>query len=96
MEGEGIRKFFKDHIFGQEVTTFDHKWLRVMPYEKFTGCHVDSVYMSRGTQRLLTCWIPFGDIPVRKLTYDLKLLGVSLVKLLCVAFDLLPTAQHSQ
>ena len=78
MEGEGIRKFFKDHIFGQEVATFDYKWLRVMPREKFTGCHVDSVYMSRGTHRLLTCWTPFGDIPVRILAFNLNSLGVSL------------------
>ena len=64
LEGERLREFFEEHIFGEKVTTFDFKWLRVMPREKFTGCHVDSVYMSRGTQRLLTTWIPFGDIPV--------------------------------
>ena len=64
LEGEGLRGFFEEHIFGERVTTFDFKWLRVMPREKFTGCHVDSVYMSRGSRRLLTTWIPFGDIPV--------------------------------
>ena len=64
LEGERLREFFEEHIFGERVTTFDFKWLRVMPRDKFTGCHVDSVYMSRGSRRLLTTWIPFGDIPV--------------------------------
>ena len=35
-----------------------------MPSESFTGAHVDRVYMGRGTEELLTCWIPFGDNPV--------------------------------
>ena len=25
---------------------------------------MDRVYMGRGSQKLLTCWIPFGDLPV--------------------------------
>lgn len=28
----------------------------------FTGAHVDNVYMSRGTNQLLTCWTPIGDV----------------------------------
>jgi ectoine hydroxylase-related dioxygenase (phytanoyl-CoA dioxygenase family) len=32
----------------------------------YTGCHMDAVYMGRGTQNLVTCWIPFMEIPIEK------------------------------
>lgn len=32
--------------------------------QEFTGAHVDSVYMSRGTDELYTMWTPFGDVNV--------------------------------
>ena len=32
------------------------------PQDAFTGVHVDNVYMGRGTQDLLTMWIPLGDV----------------------------------
>ncbi len=51
-------------LFGEPVGTFDFKWLRGVHRQAFTGAHMDSVYMSRGSQRLLTCWIPLMDIPV--------------------------------
>lgn len=40
------------------LLTFDYKWLRAVGRRTFTGVHCDSVYMSRGTPQLLTCWIP--------------------------------------
>jgi ectoine hydroxylase-related dioxygenase (phytanoyl-CoA dioxygenase family) len=36
-----------------------------------TGCHMDRVYMNRGSQELLTCWIPFDH-----LTLDMSVLAV--------------------
>ena len=44
------------------VKTFDYKWLRLVSPGHNTGIHVDNVYMSRGTDELLTCWIPLMDI----------------------------------
>lgn len=44
--------------------TLDYKWLRAVPHGRFTGAHMDSVYMCRGSPRLLTCWIPIGDTPL--------------------------------
>ena len=35
-----------------------------MPTAGFTGIHVDWVYMGRGTNKLLTCWIPIGRTTV--------------------------------
>lgn len=64
-EGAGIQRVFRGLLDSEEVRSFDFKWLRAMPKESFTGAHFDRVYMGRGTiDRLLTCWIPFGDNPV--------------------------------
>ena len=54
-------------LLGGPVITFHHKWLRatVPGRESYTGAHMDVVYMGRGTERLRTCWIAHGDIPVR-------------------------------
>lgn len=46
-----------------EVITSQYKWLRAVEKDKFTGCHLDRVYLGDGTSRLLTAWIPLGDIP---------------------------------
>ena len=37
-------------------------FLRAVNRQEFTGAHVDNVYMSRGTENLLTMWTPFGDV----------------------------------
>jgi hypothetical protein len=60
LEGLRAKGFFKI-LFGEEVRSFDYKWLRVMHQGGFTGAHVDHVYMNRGTDQLLTMWTPFGD-----------------------------------
>lgn len=49
-------------IFAEQVRHFDHTWLRAMPPGKATRPHMDSVFMNRGTLRLLTAWTPLGDI----------------------------------
>lgn len=38
------------------------KRLRAVHHSGFTGAHMDSVYMSRGTPKLVTMWTPFGDV----------------------------------
>ena len=43
-----------------------YKWLRAVATGEFTGAHIDSVYMGRGSRQLTTCWIPFGDIPIEQ------------------------------
>jgi hypothetical protein len=62
---ESPRPFF-DSLFGEPSDTFPYKWLRAVATSEFTGAHIDSVYMGRGSRRLTTCWIPFGDIPVEQ------------------------------
>ncbi len=65
LESEAVFDFFSSY-FGEPVLTFDYKWLRQIGTSEFTGAHYDNVYMGRGSQRLLTCWTPFGDIPMEQ------------------------------
>ena len=53
-------------FFGEPVTTAAYKWLRAVGRGKFTGVHMDRVYLGQGSDALLTCWIPLGDIPVHQ------------------------------
>ena len=65
LEGREIINFF-EHFFAQPCRTFDYKWLRMIPPGRSAGPHFDAVYMGRGSLRLLTCWVPFEDVPVEK------------------------------
>jgi len=50
-------------FFGEEVTTFDYKWVRAVKPGESSGFHMDSVYMARGSRDLVTCWIPLMEVP---------------------------------
>ena len=50
----------------ERVRTAQYKWLRAVARGQFTGTHCDSVYMGKGSPRLLTAWIPLGDVRARK------------------------------
>ena len=65
LESRNIFDFFET-CFGERPLTFDYKWLRQVGRSGFTGAHYDNVYMGRGSKRLLTCWTPFGDIPIEQ------------------------------
>jgi ectoine hydroxylase-related dioxygenase (phytanoyl-CoA dioxygenase family) len=57
---------FYQKLWGEPVLTFDYKWLRAVGHDQSTSCHYDVVYMGQGTQRLRTCWIPLGHIPIEQ------------------------------
>lgn len=61
LEAPELFEFYQS-FFGESTRTFDYKWLRAVGNESFTGGHYDVVYMGRGSERLLTCWVPFGHI----------------------------------
>jgi ectoine hydroxylase-related dioxygenase (phytanoyl-CoA dioxygenase family) len=65
LEGEEVFGLF-DALFGEASATLDYKWLRGVGNERFTGAHYDVVYVGRGSTRLNTIWIPFGDIPIEQ------------------------------
>jgi hypothetical protein len=56
-----ILRFF-EALFGEAVSHFDFTWVRTMGKGFGTDAHCDIVYMGRGSQRLCTTWIPYGDI----------------------------------
>jgi hypothetical protein len=55
---------FYESFFGEAVRAFDFKWVRAIGPGLGTQAHCDWVYMSRGTPRLLTCWIPYVEVPL--------------------------------
>lgn len=61
--GPEIQGFY-DSLFAEPALHFDYTWLRVMGPGAGTPTHCDWVYMGRGSRELLTCWIPYGAIPL--------------------------------
>lgn len=55
---------FYQNLFGEAVRHFDYTWFRALSQGQGSGPHCDLVYMGRGTHQLLTCWIPYGDVPL--------------------------------
>ncbi len=57
---------FYAKLFGGPIRHFDYIWVRSMPRGTGTPAHCDLVYMGRGTHRLLTCWVPYGEVPLEE------------------------------
>ncbi|MFA5056975.1 MAG: phytanoyl-CoA dioxygenase family protein, partial [Opitutaceae bacterium] len=58
--GRLIRLF--EGFFSESVRHFDFTWVRTMGKGFGTDPHCDIVYMGRGSSRLCTLWVPYGDI----------------------------------
>jgi hypothetical protein len=55
---------FFENIYGEKAISYDYKWARAVAQGTAgTGAHMDNVYMGKGSSRLMTMWIPIGDIP---------------------------------
>jgi hypothetical protein len=63
LRGERMMGFFAG-LLGGEARAYDFIWLRDQPRSHGISPHCDVVFMSRGTPQVLTCWTPFGDIPL--------------------------------
>jgi hypothetical protein len=61
--GDRLLRFYET-LFGEAVRHFDYTWIRAVGPGMGTHPHCDLVYMGRGTHDLLTCWIPYGDVPL--------------------------------
>jgi hypothetical protein len=53
---------FYEALFETPVRHFDFTWLRAYRPGGGTAPHMDNVFMSRGSSRLLSAWVPLGDI----------------------------------
>lgn len=45
-----------------DVITTGYKWLRAVCKGEFTGVHTDKVFLGRGSSRVLTAWVPLGQV----------------------------------
>jgi hypothetical protein len=64
LQGERLMGFFSA-LLGGTARSYDFIWLRHQRPSHGIEPHCDLVFMSRGTPDVLTCWTPFGDIPLR-------------------------------
>jgi Phytanoyl-CoA dioxygenase (PhyH) len=63
VHGKRMTSFFAALLDG-DVRGYDFIWLRSQRPSHGIDPHCDLVFMGRGTPDVLTCWTPFGDIPV--------------------------------
>lgn len=56
---------FYRRLYGEDIRHYDFTWLRAMGPGKGTNPHSDLPYMGRGTDKHMTCWLPYGDIPYK-------------------------------
>ncbi|MCU0315395.1 MAG: phytanoyl-CoA dioxygenase family protein [Fimbriimonadaceae bacterium] len=63
VHGEQILNFY-EAFFEESVLSFDYIWLRSVSPGVGTNPHCDTVYMGRGTDQLMTAWVPLGDVPL--------------------------------
>jgi len=61
--GPEVQEFYTAFL-GGKIRHFDYIWLRTMGCGHGTAPHCDIVYMGRGTHRLYTAWIPYGEVPL--------------------------------
>lgn len=61
--GPEVHDFYTPFL-GGPIRHFDYIWLRTMGCGHGTPPHCDIVYMGRGTHRLYTAWIPYGEVPL--------------------------------
>jgi hypothetical protein len=58
---ERLRAFY-ERLLGGACRHYDHIWTRMVAPGHGTSPHCDMVYMGRGTQGVMTAWIPYGDV----------------------------------
>lgn len=50
-------------LFGEPARAFDFLWLRPTAVGRASPLHFDHVYMNRGSERVVTAWLPLGSVP---------------------------------
>ena len=57
---------FYDQLLGGKPRCYDFRWPRFVRPGEGCGIHCDGPYMSRGTDRVFTSWIPLGDVSMQE------------------------------
>jgi hypothetical protein len=63
VHGDRARKV-ASAVLDDAVRPFDFIWLRAMLAGRASPLHFDHVYMNRGTDKVVSVWIPLGDVAV--------------------------------
>ena len=61
--GRRLRALFGD-LLAEAAVPFDFLWLRATPVGRASPLHFYHVYMNRGSRRVLSAWVPLGDVPI--------------------------------
>ncbi len=61
--GAPVMAFYESLLEGP-VLHYDFTWFRPVGPGQGTAPHCDLVYMGRGTRRVFTMWVPYGDVPL--------------------------------
>jgi len=61
--GPALHRIAAD-LLREPARAFDFLWLRPTPVGRASPLHFDHVYMNRGSERVVTAWIPLGAVPV--------------------------------
>ena len=61
--GKEVVSFFEKFL-GGPARHFDFIWFRTKGSGQGSAIHCDLVYMGRGTPKVYTMWVPFGDVPL--------------------------------
>jgi hypothetical protein len=59
-----VMEFYEDLLEGP-VLHYDFTWFRPVGPGRGTAPHCDLVYMGRGTRKVFTMWVPYGDVPLQ-------------------------------
>jgi hypothetical protein len=51
-------------LFGAPAVPFDFVWLRAVTAGRASRFHFDHAFMNRGTDRVVTAWVPLGEVRV--------------------------------
>lgn len=52
-------------LFGAPTVPFDFVWLRAVTAGRASRFHFDHAFMNRGTDRVVTAWVPLGEVRVQ-------------------------------
>jgi hypothetical protein len=51
-------------LYGEPARPHDYLFLRPAPVGRATNLHYDFPFFAGGSERIVTCWVPLGEIPV--------------------------------